>query len=221
MSTGRKCDFQLRTLETSLQTFQGQSLHLFADLKSNQPGLAPLNNAIDLAHFDYFVNVCTKEFSLYLESPAWETIVIQAACTEPCIRHTALALGAMSRYNYHYHPQPRQSSDLVFEYSMKQYNLALRSLNKALDGSMRSLELAVLGSIVFIAFEVLWGADIRVKMHIDGALSILNSLTGVSLWYTRTYSQCLVSALKQISEQISLFGGSTTTIRADNETGYF
>ncbi|KAF3404710.1 hypothetical protein DPV78_002683 [Talaromyces pinophilus] len=208
-STGRKCDFELLTVEIPLET----------NLKSNQLSLAPLNNAIDQAHFDYFVNVCTREFSLYFESPAWENIVLQAACTESCIRHSALALGAMSRHNYRHHLQLPQSSDLLLEYSMMQYNMALRALNDTLDGSMRSLELAILGSIVFIAFEVLWGADTRVKVHMDGAFSILNSLTGADVWYTRTYSQCLVSALKRLSEQISSFGGYLATIRAGNEMG--
>lgn len=100
---------------------------------------------------------------------------------------------------------------------MKQYNMALRALNDALDGSTRSLELAILGSIVFIAFEVLWGEDTRVKVHMDGAFSILNSLTGADLWYTRTYSQCLVTALQRLNEQISLFRGSVATIRGENE----
>lgn len=101
---------------------------------------------------------------------------------------------------------------------MKQYNLGLRALNDALDGSTRSLELAILGSIVFIAFEVLWGADIRVKMHMDGAFSILDSLTRVNLWYKRTSSQCLVSALKRLEEQMSLFEALTTGIGTENET---
>lgn len=102
---------------------------------------------------------------------------------------------------------------------MKQYNMALRALNNALDGSMRSLELALLGSIVFVAFEVLWGTDMRVKMHMDGAFSILDSLTEADIWYTRTYSQCLVSALKRLNEQVSLFGGFTAAIGAGSEMG--
>lgn len=198
---------------------QYQYLHFFTDPRINQRSLVPLNNAVDSGYFDYFVNICTKEFTLYFESPVWESIVIQAAYTEPCILHTALALGAMSRYEYHPRAQSRQSSELMLEYSMMQYNIALRTLNEALDGSMRSLELAILGSIVFIAFEVLWGADMRVKMHMNGALSILNILTKVDLWHTRTYSQFLVGALKQLNEQLSLFGGPTATIEAENNIG--
>lgn len=154
---------------------------------------------------------------LYFESPAWANLIIQAAYTEPCIRHTALALGAMSRYEYHRHSQSQTSSKLTLDYSMKQYNLAIRALNEALDGLTRSLELAILGSIVFIAFEVLWGADIRVKMHMNGAYSILDSLTKTNLWYTRAYSQCLVTALKQLSGQISLFGTLTAGNGKENE----
>jgi len=113
---------------------------------------------------------------------------------------------------------------------MKQYNIALRALHDALDRSARSWELAILGSIVFIAFEVLWGVDTRVRTHLDGAFAILGSLLefGVN---GRKYqndessglvagSQCcisvglgsttdlgyLVSALSRLGGQLSSFG---------------
>jgi len=192
--------------------------------KINQLSIVPLNTN-DSSHFNYFINICTKEFSLYFESPVWESIILQAACTEPCIRHAALSIGAMSRNNYH-----SQSSELVLEYSMKQYNLALRALNRALDKPARNWELAILGSIVFIAFEVLWGVDTRVKMHLDGAMAMLGCLPKIGFDErkyqnddssglaagTKCYDSIdlgsttnlgyLVSALSRLDGQLSSFG---------------
>lgn len=220
MSTGRKCDFQ------------SQSSHP-TNLKISQLSIIPLN-ARDASHFDYFINICIKEFSLYFESSAWESIILRAACTEPCIRHAALAIGAMSRNNYH-----SQSSKLALEYAMKQYNLALRALNHVLDDSARSCELAILGSIAFIAFEVLWSVDTRVRMHLDGALAMLGSLSengaderkdqnddssilaAERKYYRRiglgpdTDLGYLVSALSQLSGQVSSFEPCTIGVRAE------
>lgn len=113
---------------------------------------------------------------------------------------------------------------------MKQYNLALRALNDTLDESARSWELAILGSIVFIAFEVLWGVDTRVRMHLDGAFAMLGSLPEIGVDErkdqnddssglaagTKCYSSIglgsttdlgyLVSALSQLGGQVSSFG---------------
>jgi Fungal specific transcription factor domain len=170
ISTARKCDFQSIAPETSGIIAK----HQFSDstnLTINQLSIVSLN-AIDSNPFSYFCNISAKEFSLYFESPVWESIILQAACTEPCIRHAALAIGATSRNNYH-----STSSETAIDYAMEQYNLALRALNDGLDESARSWELTVLGSIVFIAFEVLWGVDTRVDMHLDGALAMLERLS--------------------------------------------
>ncbi|KAE9364318.1 hypothetical protein N431DRAFT_421185 [Stipitochalara longipes BDJ] len=205
MSTGRQCDFQTTVSQAPKESRKDQSSHP-TNLKIDQLSIISLN-ARDSSHFDYFINVCTKEFSLYFQSPAWESIILQAACTEPCIRHAALAIGAMSRKNYH-----SQLSQFPLEYSMKQYNLALRSLNDALDKSARSRELAILGSIVFIAFEVLWGADTRVRMHLDGAFAILGSLPEIGV-DERTYQHDGFSGLAAGTKcYSSLSLGSTTNV---------
>jgi Fungal specific transcription factor domain len=173
------------------------------DPRSNLGIIAP--NDHDSAHFEYFANICTKEFSLYFESPVWEGIVLQTACTEPCIRHAALAIGALSRNNYNHHNQSSQPA--AREYSMKQYNLALRTLNQTLDRKTGSWELAVLASIVFIAFEVLWGLDTKVRMHIDAAVAIFATGTRRVSSNSKTDLGYLVSALSQLGAQFSSFGG--------------
>ncbi|OKL61535.1 hypothetical protein UA08_03312 [Talaromyces atroroseus] len=197
MATGRKCDFESLVSQSLLQP----------SLKPNHLGMLLLSTSEDSAHFGYFINVCAKDFSLFFESPVWESIVLQAACTEPCIRHAALAIGAMSRNNYDRHTQ--SSEPEAREYSMKQYNLALRALSHALDQGTGRSELAALGSITFIAFEVLWGQDMRVKMHIDAAVAIVTARMG-RLRDSKSSSNSaevgyLDSALSQLGAQFSSF----------------
>ncbi len=114
------------------------------------------------------------EFSLYFELPLWESIILQAACTEPCIWHAALAISALSKNHYHSIESGSRNGS-ASEYAIKQYNLAIQKLNYCLDASTRSWELAVLASIVFINIEVLQGHDNKVLVHLQSALAILKA----------------------------------------------
>lgn len=181
---------------------------------------------VDAAHFEYFRVVCSKEFSLQFEETSWERIVLQAALAEPWMRHAALAVGALSRV--HYLPVESQMSPFqaepMAEYATKQYNLAIQKLNRRLDSSCRSWELALLGSIIFIAIEVLQKCDNRVGMHLQSAFAILESYPGAMssprtdavlgsedspffYYSTRSLSNLdlFVDALNQLSVQLSSF----------------
>ena len=161
VGTGRICDFLSFTPQTPII------------LKLD---CIPLHD-VDVLHFEYFRAICVPEFSLYFQQALWETVVLQTACSELFMRHAALAIGALSRS--HYHPtQPGEASlqvESAVEYAIRQYNLAIQKLNEQLNTSPRSLELAILGSIVFIAVEFLQGYVNRVQMHLDSAFAIFDA----------------------------------------------
>jgi hypothetical protein len=155
--TGRKCDFLPLVVQRPLALKLGHD---------------PLCD-IDVVHFEYFRDVCAPEFALYFELALWERFVLEA-CTEPCIGHAALAIGALSRIHY----RPGESSSLAepaAEYSIKQYNMAIRQLNNRLDDSIRSWELAIMASIVFIVIEVLQGHDNQVRTLLHSAFALLRA----------------------------------------------
>ena len=109
----------------------------------------------ETSHFDYFRLVCARDFALCLESEMWESLLLRSAHLEPSICHAAFAIAALSRH--HYSPQ-QVSYDLgrtssAIEFSILHYNLAIQALNRRLEGSIRSSELAVLASILFIHIE--------------------------------------------------------------------
>ena len=122
----------------------------------------------------YFREICAKEFALYFEQPRWENIVLQAAHAEPCIRHIALSLGALSRHRY----QPNflagsQQPDSLLSYGLMQYSLAIQVLNERLATSPQRYELAVLASIMFVAIEALQEHQNQVQMLLDSIFYVL------------------------------------------------
>ncbi len=126
---------------------------------------------------EYFQVVCAKEFALLFELPLWETVVLQAASVEPAIYHAALAFACLSRNSYH--PTTRQVVSHTC-FAMRQYGLAIRAIQSRLDRSSRSLELAILASIVFAAVESFFGIDSKIDMHVRAGLSISRSVSSPS-----------------------------------------
>ncbi|KAH8660882.1 hypothetical protein BGZ60DRAFT_530882 [Tricladium varicosporioides] len=156
VSTQRKCDFEALFAPKRLSYF---------------PESRPRCDAI---HFDYFLEVCTPEFSLYFDLPIWQDIIVQVAISEPCIQHAALAIGALSRSHY----QPNENScqfsaSKLSEFGLREYNAAIRELDRFLRYGNRNSEIVVLASIVFIAIEVLQGFESKALMHLRNAIAIL------------------------------------------------
>jgi hypothetical protein len=131
-------------------------------------------------HFSYFQRICAPEFTLYFSDPFWETIVLQAAYEESFIWHAVVAIGALSRYEYHPSTSGSERKG-AWEFAIGQYNAVIRAFpTYGRDG----VELALLGSIVFIALEVLMGGveersdgnKNRVEVHLTSALELLKSV---------------------------------------------
>jgi hypothetical protein len=159
ISTGWKCDFPpvILARPRHLQMYKSQSLPPESCLLLlQQPSTIPHIGRLEICHFQYFRNVCTKEFSLYFEVELYEKVILLAAYAEPCIMHAVLAIGALIRCQNAAHGSQTPSIQLLgsaAEYPTEQYNLAIRTLNRRLDSSTASWELAVLGSLVSSALK--------------------------------------------------------------------
>jgi hypothetical protein len=169
-------------------------------------------------HMEYFQVVCAGEFSLFFELPAWKNIMLQGTLVEPALHHAALAIGALASSRYY--PDIWQTPPAIV-FSIRQYSMAVQDLNRRLDGSYQSLELAVLTSVFFSYIEFLLGLDSRVEMHIQAGCAMLKNLyprhdraLAVS---TQAGSNCqvgslstrydlLASAMFQLTTQVNCFG---------------
>ncbi|PMD43722.1 hypothetical protein L207DRAFT_510226 [Hyaloscypha variabilis F] len=124
-------------------------------------------------HMEYFQVVCAGEFSLFFELPAWKNIILQGTLVEPALHHAALAIGALASSRYY--PDIWQTPPAIV-FSIRHYSMAVQDLNRRLDGSYQSLELAVLSSVFFSYIEFLLGLDSRVEMHIQAGCAMLKNL---------------------------------------------
>jgi hypothetical protein len=126
--------------------------------------------------FDYFRAVCTRSFSRYFENVFWDRVVLQVAHSEPSIRRAVIALGSLIRQQSNQSwPAIEKRQDHTVSYLS-----ALQALNRRLDGSSSSLELALIGSLLFGTFEFLRGNDVASLRHLEGGVAILSELSSKS-----------------------------------------
>jgi hypothetical protein len=132
-------------------------------------------HVVDVWHFEYFRVVFNKEFSLYLGTDVWEALLLRAALAEPCILHGVVALGALSRNTVPSiaNGKPALSPGFTLGYSLRKYNQAIQELNNRLAASPSSWQLAIVGSMIFIAIESLQGNYDVAETHLRGSLKIL------------------------------------------------
>ncbi|KAH6674784.1 hypothetical protein B0J14DRAFT_637524 [Halenospora varia] len=162
VSTERKCDFETLLVPKILSHY------------------SRFRTPCDAIHFEYFLEVCTPEFSLYFDLPIWQDIIVQVAVSDTCIQNAALAIGALSRSHY----QPNENScqfsaSKLSDYGLLKYNSAIRELDRMLRHENRNWEIVVLASIVFIAIEVLQGFESKAMMHLRNAIAILRVQKGL------------------------------------------
>ncbi|KAH7321522.1 hypothetical protein BKA65DRAFT_512360 [Rhexocercosporidium sp. MPI-PUGE-AT-0058] len=190
-STGRTCDF-LTSLAPS-STSQSRGIQLLPDSKhignerkssfrfrylfitehpKSLPSFATLSNPDEVQYFDFFRTVCTHSFSNHFNANLWKGLILQAAHTEPFVLHAVLAIGALTRSNTHapMYPTP------ILEYSLKKYSLASRMLSQRMKSGTADWKLTILGSLVFLALEVLQGHEMGALVHMRSGEAILKSL---------------------------------------------
>lgn len=87
--------------------------------------------------------------------------------SEPCIRNAIVSLATLVRHqNSVLHHVDRQESEV-------NYVKALQALNRRLDGSSLSRELALICSLLFAAFEALGGRDMPALQHLWAGFAML------------------------------------------------
>ncbi|KAG9229692.1 hypothetical protein BJ875DRAFT_546762 [Amylocarpus encephaloides] len=183
--TGRKCDFLNQTLQSSVvpkpsKIQQSSRKSAIATTRGKIGGpiiiLPKLSDSLrapiperDAIYMNYFRGLCTEMFSGYLVVGDWRQIVIQAAEAEPAIQQAAVALACAHRViNY-----PNAAKHVEQDHKPAlYYHSALKLLNKRLDGTFYSQKLAMIGSILFMIFEMCRGQEEYALRHLHGGLGI-------------------------------------------------
>lgn len=119
---------------------------------------------------EFFRLVCTRPFSGYFDNPLWDKTLLQISSTEPSIRSALVAFATLIRLHA---AEGHELSTLALQRVNLDYQRAVEALNRRLDGSGSSLELALVGSLLFTAFEINQGHDRMANLHFDGGFAVL------------------------------------------------
>lgn len=184
-----------------------------------------------MVNFDYFRTNCTEEFSLFFDATLWEKLILQAMHTESFVLNAVLGIGALRRFQLESEEFSIQNMVplATVEYITRKYSEASKELCYRLGASTTDWKLGVLGSIVFLAIEVLQGNETEALVHFRSGLAILKSFlhSNYDMRHTRNASEhsrlssiqsrtddfdVLASAFTRLSVQQCLFVGSHRTV---------
>ncbi|KUJ20144.1 uncharacterized protein LY89DRAFT_682930 [Mollisia scopiformis] len=235
-STGRTCDF-LSSPRSTAASHDQQSLKLHETLYwphnlGATLSLFQLSSKTEADHFDYFVSECTTEFAGHVNGFFWQRSVIQAAHSEPFILHALLAIGSLRRLQVHgTTPSLEWHKPEVAEYITKKYAIALQTLRQRLRDRTIDWRLAALGSLVFLAIEVLQGYEQGAIIHYQSGETIIRSLSNIfppnhnansfhsmspPAGYSKdTISDDIITAFTRLSVDEELFLGVSTLNSTD------
>jgi hypothetical protein len=192
-STGRRCDFT-SALETAyversvsrsvtwcdtggivhqIQAADQFGIHFDQPLLIQGPRLLGHVCPHEVDYFEYFRTECTEEFSGFFNSILWKQLVLQAAHSEPFILQAVLAIGAFRRSQLILPCSASKCDPNILEYCMGKYTIASRELGQRIKTGTADWKLAVLGSLVFLAIEVLQGHESGALMHLGNGIAIL------------------------------------------------
>lgn len=181
-STGRKCDGY--TEQSPATILPDPSLTVLTI--NSAAGHVPECRA-----FDFFRTCTLPNVSLHFGSPPWVRLLLQACYSEPALQHAATALGALHEHlengnTFAYQPITHRDSGM--NYATQQYTQALISLSTLLTKSdNRSIELALIGALVCMYYELLQENFETTQLHLESCLMVLQPmLPSQSSWLTIT-----------------------------------
>ncbi|KAL2799922.1 hypothetical protein BJX66DRAFT_332548 [Aspergillus keveii] len=146
------------------------------------PSAKPLLIEAEIIHMEYFHLICAKEFALFFDLPLWEPLILRHTQYEAFLHHAALAIGALSRSQYH--PPATNSTSMASQpstatsFAIHHYGTAMHTLHNRLRGdySVQNLQLAALASVVFSQIEFLLGIDSQLEVHLRAGYAVLCEL---------------------------------------------
>ncbi|KAE9379505.1 hypothetical protein N431DRAFT_460758 [Stipitochalara longipes BDJ] len=165
------------------------------------PALCGPVTSDEAPHFSFFLAICTRSLSRHFGDPLWTYLVLQMAHSEPPIRHAVLSLAILIR-SQHLPPERRA---LERRNSQVRYLHALQTLNRRLDISAHSWELALVVSLLFTSYVVLRG-------HLHDGESLGHFTSGQAM-----LKQCPSQAHVRIALSFSTLNSSLDPIISTNQ----
>ena len=121
----------------------------------------------EVVHFELFREVIVDQVFADAGLVHGKNLMLQAVHEEPAVWHAAIALSAIDR------------TDSNLQFALRQYAKSMTLLNKILEsGHSRSIEAALICSLLSISFDILHGSHKMAQTHLENALSIVGAYRG-------------------------------------------
>jgi hypothetical protein len=133
-------------------------------------------------YLNHFRHHLVLSVSGYVASPLWRTLILQALHEEPAVCHAAIAFSALNRMKREAQfdvPSKPSTPGVEAGLPLQHYGkciVALRLLLRRDDA--RSVDAALLCSLLCVCFEVLKGDYILAQGHLEHSLNIIQSKPG-------------------------------------------
>lgn len=146
--TGRKCDGY--DLLANLNQANSRGLCLTPGVSISIPG-----SAAEKRGFSYYLECTGSALSGYYDRSFWWQLMIQAATTDPVVRHGVIAMGALHETYASRLDHPSKAIEQGF--AVVQYTKAISLLRRSLAQGVQDPQAALLSCILFASFESIRG----------------------------------------------------------------
>jgi hypothetical protein len=164
-------------------------------------------------HFDFFRSVTTTNLASFLDAGFWSNNVLQASHHYPALFYATTAFGSIHRsFLSDGTPAtvPREDINKNAQFSLRQFNKAIRSLSQLLSQNEYSVldqQVILTTCILFTCLCVLQGRQDKAFMHINSGLKMIHQwrLNGQSLRESGNKSpgiDALILAFTRLDTQI-------------------
>ena len=119
----------------------------------------------------------------FASSPLWEKLVLQAVHEEPAVLHAAIAFSTLQSGSI---PSLTTDTDCRI-FALRQYSASIKEFQNLLSQrTPRSIEAALICSVICMCFEILEGSHELAQWHLENSLRVISANEGMQNSSSRT-----------------------------------
>lgn len=174
VSTGRKCEGYAGGLNS------GNKELVFMPPNTVSRSLSHTRNLLsqrESQYLNHFRPVFAHGMSGFVTSSLWDKLVLQAVHEEPAVCHAAIAFSALQFPNLISSSSVDTSTHI---FALRQYSSSIKEFqNLLVNRTPRSIEAALICSIICICFEILEGSHPLAQGHLENSLRVISANEGI------------------------------------------
>ncbi|KAH8688717.1 hypothetical protein BGW36DRAFT_421113 [Talaromyces proteolyticus] len=206
--TGRKCDGYDSNNINVIKPINTTNMNLASVLID---GIGPDKGRVlypgtreERKYVHFFCTKTSQAMSGIFPTNFWSFLLPQLSQNVPVIRHAAVAVAA--RHEHYLHPETI-SKDKSEQFSLQQYNKAIKHLMCDISSPKKGLDITLITCFLFVGLEILGGNHLQALQHMRAGVQILyeKGLNTTSILPIEIERE-LFHFILRMNIQLSLFG---------------